>query len=114
MGLPSVHIQLVTVIGGNKRIITKKDMDHITGLMDRDTRGNASRVRVTGMEYADGQVEKYIMGKKNRERKMVMAIIGGQMEMNTTESSRMTRDGERELRKRVTNYSESSMRTTSV
>jgi hypothetical protein len=96
MGLPSVHIQMVTVIGGNRRIITGKDMDHITGLMDRDTRGNTSRVRFTGMEYADTLVEKYIMGNKNRIRKMVMAIIGGQMEMNTTESTRMMSCGEME------------------
>jgi hypothetical protein len=96
MGLPSVHIQLVTVIGGKIRMVRRKDMDHITGLMDRDTRGNTSRRRVTGMEYTDGQMEQYIMGNKNRIRKMVMAIIGGQMEMNTTESTRMTRDGETE------------------
>jgi hypothetical protein len=112
MGLPSVHFQMVTVIGGNIRIITRKDMDHITRLVDRDTRGNSSRVRVTGMEYADTLVEKYIMGNKNRIRKMVMAIIGGQMEMNTTESSRMVHNGEMESRKRMTNYSKSSMRTT--
>jgi hypothetical protein len=113
MGLPSVHFQMVRVIGGNIRIITRKDMDHFTGQVERDTRGNTSRRRVTGMEYADTQMEQYIMGNTNRERKMVMAIIGGQMEMNTTESSRMVHNGEMESRKRVTNYSESSMRTTS-
>jgi hypothetical protein len=96
MGLPSVHFQMVTVIGGNIRIITEKDMDHFTGQVERDTRGNTSRVRVTGMEYADTQMEQYIMGKTNREREMVMAIIGGQMEMNTTESSRMALVGEME------------------
>jgi hypothetical protein len=77
MGLPSVHIQMVRVIGGIIRIIKRKDMDHITGLMEGDTRGNTSRVTVTGMEYTDGQVEQYIMGNGNRIRKMVMAIIGG-------------------------------------
>jgi hypothetical protein len=96
MGLQSVHFQVVTVIGGNIRIITGKDMDQVNGLMDRDTRVNSSRRRVTGMEYADTQVEQYIMGNTNRKRKMVMAIIGGQMEMNTTESTRMTSCGERE------------------
>jgi hypothetical protein len=96
MGLPSVHFQLVTVIGGNIRMVRGKDMDHITGLVNRDTRGNSSRVRVTGMEYADGQVEQYIMGNSNRIRVMVMAIIGGQMELNTTESSRMMYHGETE------------------
>jgi hypothetical protein len=90
MGLPSVHIQVVAVIGGNGRIIRRKDMDHFTGLMEGDTRGNTSRVSNVGMEYTDGQMEQYIMGNKNRVTKMVMAIIGGRMEMKTTESTRMT------------------------
>jgi hypothetical protein len=81
--------------------------------MERYTRGNTSRIRVTGMEYTDGQVEQFIMGNTNRVIKMVMAILGGQMELNTTESSRMMYFGDMESRKRVTNYSESSMRTTS-
>jgi hypothetical protein len=106
MGLPSVHIQVVTVIGGNVRIITRKDMDHITGLMERDTRGKRSRRRVTGMEYTDGQMEQYIMGNGNRISRMVMAIIGFHLAMNTTESSRMMSCGETDSRKRVTNYSE--------
>jgi hypothetical protein len=96
MGLPSVHFQMVKVIGGNGRIIRWKDMDHITGLMDRDTRGNTSKVKVTGMEYTDGQMEQYIMGNSNRIIYMVMAIIGIHLAMNTTESSRIARDGERE------------------
>jgi hypothetical protein len=36
------------------------------------------------------------MGNKNRKRKMVMAIIGFHLAMNTTESTRMIRDGEKE------------------
>jgi hypothetical protein len=104
---------MVTVIGGKRRIITRKDMDHFTGLMERDTRGNTSRIRVTGMEYADGQMDMYIMGNTNRIKEMVMAIIGIHLAMNTTESSRMVSCRETESRKRVTNYSESSMRTTS-
>ena len=81
-------------------------MDHITALMEGDTRGNTSRVKVTGMEYTDGQMEQYIMGNKNRIRWMVIAIIGGHLAMNTTESTRMMHYGETELRKRATNYSE--------
>jgi hypothetical protein len=64
-------------------------MDHITGQVGRDTRGNRSRVSNVGMEYTDGQVDPYIMGNTNRIREMVMAILGGQMGRNTTESSRM-------------------------
>jgi hypothetical protein len=96
MGLPSVHIQMVTVIGGRIRIITRKDMDQLTGMMERDTRGNSSRVSNVGMEYTDGQMEKYIMGNTNMITKMVMAIIGGHLAMNTTESSRMMSCGEME------------------
>jgi hypothetical protein len=113
MGLPSVHFQMVTVIGGRIRIITTKDMDHFTGLMETDTRGNGSRVSNVGMEYTDTQMEQYIMGNTNRIRVMVMGIIGFHLAMNTTESSRIVRYGEMESRKRMTNYSESSMRTTS-
>jgi hypothetical protein len=96
MGLPSVHFQMVTVIGGNIRMARRKDMDHFTMLEETDTRGKRSRIRVTGMEYTDGQMEEYIMGNSNRIRMMVMAIIGGHLEMNTTESSRMMQYGERE------------------
>jgi hypothetical protein len=96
MGLPSVHFQVVTVIGGKRRIITGKDMDHFTGLMETDTRGNSSRVTNTGMEYTDGQMEQYILGNGNRVTKMAMATIGIQMEMNTTESTRIMPCGERE------------------
>jgi hypothetical protein len=96
MGLPSVHIQMVKVIGGRIRIITRKDMDQVTGLMEGDTRGNTSRMSGTGMEYTDGKMEQYIMGNTNREREMVMAILGGQMAMNTTESSRIVSCGEME------------------
>jgi hypothetical protein len=50
MGLPSVHIQMVTVIGGNIRMITKKDMDQLNGLMERDTRVSSSSLTDVGME----------------------------------------------------------------
>ncbi len=48
------------------------------------------------------------MENTNRATVMVMAVTGFQMVMNTTESTRMVRDMERESLKRVTNYSESS------
>ena len=96
MGLACVHLQAETVIGGNTRITSRKDMDNFARLMDKDTKGNTSRVTVTGMECTDGQVEKYIMGNKNTIREMVMAIIGGQMEMKSSESTRMIRVGERQ------------------
>ena len=104
MALLGLHIQMVTVIGGSIRITTGKDMEHSSGLMERDTRDNGSRVRVTGMEYTDGQMETCIMENSNRVRVMVMGISGFHLALNTTESSRMVRNRERESLKRETNY----------
>ena len=56
MALLGVHIQMASVIGGSIRITTRKDMEQKSGRVDRDTRGNTCRVRVTGMEYTDTQV----------------------------------------------------------
>ncbi len=76
--------------------------------MEGDTRGNGRRGRLTGMEYIHGQKEMCIMESTNRPRKMVMAVIGLHLVMNTTESGRMISHMERESLKRVTNYSEST------
>ena len=51
---------MVTVIGGNSRMVRQKDMEHGRVLMDLDTSGNTVMMSITGMEYTDGQVEKYI------------------------------------------------------
>ena len=80
MALLGVHIQMAAVIGGRIRISTRKDMEHSSGLMERDTRGNGSRRRVTGMEYTDGQMEQSIMDSGNRIRRMVTDIIRVLME----------------------------------
>ncbi len=109
MALLGFHFQVATVIGGSIRITRGKDMEHSSGLMEGYTRGNTSRVRVTGMEYTDGQMEQCIMENANRVRWMVMVITGFHLAMKTTESSRMVRNRERESLKKVTNYSESSL-----
>ncbi len=44
---------MATVIGGTIRITSGKDMEHSSGLMERDTRGKIRRGRVKGMEYTD-------------------------------------------------------------
>ncbi len=66
MALLGVHFQVATVIGGSVRMTTGKDMEHSSGHTERDTWGKKSRVRVTGMEYADTQVEQCIMENSNR------------------------------------------------
>ena len=48
------------------------------------------------MEYSDGEVEKYITESLKRIIQMDKDIKGGQMAMNTAESSRMACNGERE------------------
>ncbi len=50
MALLGVHLQMATVIGGIIRMARRKDMEHTGGRMERDTRGNGSRVIFTGME----------------------------------------------------------------
>jgi hypothetical protein len=40
MGAESWKRQMVTVIGGNSRMVTWKDMEHMRGLMETDTSGN--------------------------------------------------------------------------
>ncbi len=81
---------MVTVTGGNTTTIRGKDMEHGRVVMETDTLGNSVMIRDTGMEYKDGQVEKYITEIGNRIIKMVKDIAGGQMEMNIGENSRIT------------------------
>ncbi len=109
MALLGIHFQEAAVIGGSLRMAITKDMEHTSGLMERDTRANTSSVIFTGMEYADGEMEQCIMENTNRVRWMVMDITGFHLAMKSTESTRMIRNRERESLKRVTNYSESTM-----
>ena len=51
MALPRLHLQVVALMGGDKRIITRKDMEHKSLLMEGDTLGSTYRVSNTGMEY---------------------------------------------------------------
>ncbi len=50
MALPRLQMQMVTVIGGNSRIISTKDMEHKSGLMEGDTLGSTCRMSCTAME----------------------------------------------------------------
>jgi hypothetical protein len=61
MAVERWKVQMVTGIGGNSRMITGKDMEHMSGLMERDISGNTCRVRSTGMEYTDGLMEENTM-----------------------------------------------------
>ncbi len=71
---------MVTVIGGNTRMATRKDMEQRCGLVETYTSGSTYGVSVTGMEYKDGQMEESIMDSGNRIRWMVTDIIRVLME----------------------------------
>jgi hypothetical protein len=58
---------MVKVIGGNGRISWRKDMEHLTLLMDADTSDNTCMIYIMGMEYSHGQMEKFIMENGNRD-----------------------------------------------
>ena len=83
--------QMVTVIGGNIRMIRKKDMERLSLQVEANKLGNTSRKTVTGTEYTGGQMEECIKENSNRVKAMVMAISGIKMAMNITENTRMTR-----------------------
>jgi hypothetical protein len=53
--------QMVTVIGGNIRMMREMDMEHMRLLMETDTLGNSSMETVTGTEYTGMQMEEFIM-----------------------------------------------------
>ena len=66
------------------------------------------------MEYTDGLMEKYIMENGNRVIEKAKDITSGQMVMNIAENGRMTRNGEKESKKKTDNYSEINMKQTTA
>jgi hypothetical protein len=80
MVVESWNLQMVAVIGGNSRMARRKDMEHLSGLLEIDTSGSGCRVTCMGMEYADAQMEMRIMDSGNRISRMVSDIIRVLME----------------------------------
>jgi predicted nucleic acid-binding Zn finger protein len=111
---PRFTSQMATVIGGNTRITRKKDMEHLSGLMDADTSGNTCRMTCTGMEYTDITVEEYTMDNGNKIRKMVMDIKGGQVATNTMDNTKMMLRMEKESFKSKASYTTSNTNKTSL
>jgi hypothetical protein len=112
MGAIRWNGQMVAGIGGNTRMIRRKDMEQGRGLglVETDTSDNTWMMTSTGMEYIDKQVDQYITESRNRIIEMVKDISGGQMEMNIGESTRMTSNKERESDKRREYYTETRMK----
>jgi hypothetical protein len=88
MAVQRWNMQMVTSIGGNTRMVRRKDMEHLSGLVERDISGNTCRVTCTGMEYTDGQMEVYIMDSGKRIRRRVTGIGRVVMAQNIMDSGR--------------------------
>jgi hypothetical protein len=110
MVLPRLHFKMVALIGGNTRMVARKDMEHKSGMMEADTLGNTCMVSNTGMECTDGQMERYIKGNGNKIKKMVMHISGVQVAMSIMDSGRMIICTERGSCKRKAYYTESNIK----
>jgi hypothetical protein len=86
-----LNFQVVTVIGGNIRMVREMDMEHMSLQVEANKLGNTSRETLTGTEYTGGQMEECIKENTNKIKKMVMAIRSLQLAMNITLNTRMTR-----------------------
>jgi hypothetical protein len=71
-------------------------MEHMRKLMETDTLGNSCRMSNTGMEYSDGQMDKYIKDNGHRVKEKVMHITRLIMTQSIMVSTRMICGGERE------------------
>ncbi len=100
----------VALIGGNARMVTRKDMEHLSGLVEADTLGSGCRMPSTGMEYSDGLVELCIKDNTNKMIEKVMDITGIQLAKSIMDSTRLIRCTEREFYYRMPSYSESNMK----
>ncbi len=105
-------MKMVTFIGGNTRIISRKDMEHMIGLVERDTLGSRCLMSHKVMEYSHGQVELYIKDNGNKIRKKVMDIKGGQMAMSIMDSTRMISSTEKDYSKKAAYYTMLNMNKT--
>ncbi len=95
-------------------MVSGKDMEQVSGLMERDTLGSGCRMACTGMEYTDSQVKHYIKDNSNKIKEKVMDITGMQLARSILGSGRMVICTERELSKRMASYTESNMKKASV
>jgi hypothetical protein len=104
MAAASLKVKMVAVIGGNSRSIRRKDMVHSCMLMETLTWGNSCTIKNMVMEYIDGEMEMYIMDYIKRVTEMAMDTIVFMMVVNIMDSSRMINVMEKELVKKMENY----------
>jgi hypothetical protein len=110
MAAEKMYLIVEAVIGGNLRIIISKDMDHGTILKEPDTSDNIKVTSSTDMENSDFILDKYITESGKRINTMAMDMKESLMEMNILESTKMTRNGEREYPKRTEYYIETNIK----
>jgi hypothetical protein len=97
MAAARLNMQMVRVIGGMKRSIRGKDMEHCCLLMETLTWGNSCRIKVMVMEYLDGKMEKHIMDNIKRVTEMAMHTNVFRKVVNIMDSTRMISVMEKEL-----------------
>jgi hypothetical protein len=101
MDATKLNSQVEIVIGENARIIKWKDMQLLSGLMEKDSSDNTWMIAYTGMEYIDGLMGQYIKESINRIIKMGKDITGGPMAINIGENTKMAWNMEKESNKRT-------------
>jgi hypothetical protein len=104
MEFARLHMKMETFIGENPIIITRKDMEHLYGLMDADSLGSTRRVSSTAMEYSHGQMEVFIMGNIKTIKERVTHTTSGPMATSIMDSKRKDISGEKEYSKKKAYY----------
>jgi hypothetical protein len=101
MDATKLNSQVEIVIGENARIIKRKDMQLLSGLMEKDSSDYTWMIANTDMEYTDGLMEKFIVESLNRIILMAKDITGAPVAINIGESTKMTWNMEKESKKRM-------------
>ena len=96
MALSRLHMEMMTHILGNTRMVREKDMEHMSGLVEADTLDNTCRETDSDMEFTDRQVELYNKDNINRVNKKVMVYPGILMAQSIMDSTRIICARERE------------------
>ena len=110
MAAQKEYLIVEAFIGGQIRTNITKDMEHGTILKETDRLGNILVTKSTDMQYSDMLMDQYITDSGKRINMMAMDTTEILMEMNILESTKMTRNGEREYPKRKEYYIETNIK----
>jgi len=87
--LASLPTRMVILIMGTLRVITKKDMEHMSGQVETGSQGNIYKMPKKVTEYSHGLMEIYIKDNGNKIIEKDMHISNGLMAMNIMDSGKM-------------------------